>query len=483
MVRRSAWVHGVGAVILFLLIGGCEEQKKATVRVEQVNPRDMSRMVLVPAGEFLMGANDGNRDEAPQRKVYVDAFYIDKYEVTNAEYQAFCTATNHAEPMGTGFVAGKFDAGFRPWTDSRFNMPNQPVVCVGWKDAAEYAKWAGKRLPTEAEWEKAARGADGRMYPWGFSWEPDYCNSIVINNKCRIKSLGQLYNLMFIGDQPAAEVAQKATMPVGAFREGRSPYGCYDMAGNVAEWAADYYDANYYIQAPNRNPLGPAEAKDHVIRGGGFNLGEFALRCSARDHEDPKYWTIYVGFRCAMTPAEAGQPAPPPPPKKGAKPAPGPKASVAPAPPAKPGAAPPAPPPAPPKAPPAPAAKPAEEKKPTAAEPVSKPAAPPSKPSAAPASPPAAKPPAPEPKPPAKPAVEEKSEPKPLAKPAAEEKSEPKPPAKPAAAEQKEPPKVQPPAAPAPSPTAQPTQKKIVPQPARTKKAAETPSTEEKKAQ
>jgi formylglycine-generating enzyme required for sulfatase activity len=272
-------------------------------------------MVLVPAGKFIMGSKTGNPDEKPQRTVYLDAFYIDSYEVTNAEYQAFAKATNHPEPMGTGFVDNKFMSGFRPWQDSRFNRSNQPVSCVGWDDAVAYAKWAGKRLPTEAEWEKAARGTDGRTFPWSDFWEPNYCNSVIINGKTRSKSLYEFYNAVFIGDQLPAVVARKTTLPGGSFAFGKSPYGCYDMAGNVAEWVADYYSPNYYATAPNQNPKGPNEGQMRVIRGGGFNVGEKGVMCSARQHDDPRYWTITLGFRCAMDAPQAA-PAPKPSPTK-----------------------------------------------------------------------------------------------------------------------------------------------------------------------
>ena len=125
-------------------------------------------MVLIPTGEFEMGSNDGDDDEKPVHTVFVDAFYIDIYEVTNAQYKKFVEATGHREPKGYGFVDGEVKDDFEPWKSPDFNGDNQPVVCVSWHDAMAYAQWAGKRLPTEAEWEKAARGGlKGKRYPWG----------------------------------------------------------------------------------------------------------------------------------------------------------------------------------------------------------------------------------------------------------------------------------------------------------------------------
>jgi formylglycine-generating enzyme required for sulfatase activity len=172
--------------------------------------KDGAEMILIPAGEFIMGSpeGEGDDDEHPQHNVFLNAFYIDKYEVTNAQYKQFMDATGHKAP---GY-----------WDNERVNQPNQPVVGVTWHDAVAYARWAGKRLPTEAEWEKAARGIDGRKYPWGNEWDGSKWSS------------------------GSGSVVYKSAAPVGSFPEGTSSYGVMDMAGNVWEWCADWYDEAYY---------------------------------------------------------------------------------------------------------------------------------------------------------------------------------------------------------------------------------------------
>jgi formylglycine-generating enzyme required for sulfatase activity len=215
--------------------------------------RDGAAMVSVPAGEFWMGSDDGSIDERPLRRVYLDFFRIDTYEVTNAMFRRFIAATGWPAP--------------RSGTD--FNGSEQPVW-VDWNAAAEYCKWAGKRLPTEAEWEKAARGTDGRKYPWGNEWGSNPAN----------------YDGSRIGK----------TTPVGSFPSGISPYGSYDMMGNASEWVQDWYDENYYSGAPTRNPTGPVNGRYHVVRGGYYNQTRGFLRSSARA------WDVFGsnGFRCAQ---------------------------------------------------------------------------------------------------------------------------------------------------------------------------------------
>ncbi|MDR4506800.1 MAG: formylglycine-generating enzyme family protein [Candidatus Brocadiaceae bacterium] len=228
-------------------------------------------MVLIPAGEFIMGENTRykwtfllsyNIYDGPAHKVYLDAYYIDRYEVTNEQYRKFVEETGHR-----GSIC---------WNDSRFNGPKKPVTGVTWDDAMAYAKWAGKRLPTEAEWEKAARGADNRLWPWG--------NEIFSEETCNVW-----------------ETKFRKTTDVGIFEKGKSPYGCYDMAGNAWEWCADYYDQNYYFQSPSNNPKGPEFAQQKVIRGGSFLWFGHYARCSAR-YRVPHYArNQQIGFRCAKS--------------------------------------------------------------------------------------------------------------------------------------------------------------------------------------
>lgn len=222
-------------------------------------------MVLVPAGEFMMGSTDGDPDEKPAHRIRVDGFYMDKYEVTVKQYAEFL----------------REEGGDRPsdWqTMSKTANQNRPVMGVDWAEAARYCKWAGKRLPTEAEWEKAARGTDGRLYPWG----NDPPTPLHAN-----------YGKKEWGNHEALE-------PVGKLENGKSPYGIYDMAGNVWEWVSDWYDNDYYKQSPSENPTGPSTGGFKVIRGGSWNTSARNLRAADRYFDPPSFRSQYVpGFRCA----------------------------------------------------------------------------------------------------------------------------------------------------------------------------------------
>jgi formylglycine-generating enzyme len=211
---------------------------------------------LIPAGEFQMGSNDGNDDEKPVHTVYLDAFYMDIYEVTNAQYKKFMDAT--------GYKAPKY------WNEVRYNASNNPVVGVYWDDVVAYAKWAGKRLPTEAEWEKAARGG------------------LVLVNTITHDTA----NYGGTGGKDKWDL----TSPVGSFAQ--NGYGLYDMMGNVWELCADWYDENYYASSPKSNPKGPASGSYHVLRGGGYY--ERSLRIGIRDSIHPILEGSAVGFRCVQ---------------------------------------------------------------------------------------------------------------------------------------------------------------------------------------
>ncbi|OAI44395.1 hypothetical protein AYO43_09225 [Nitrospira sp. SCGC AG-212-E16] len=231
-------------------------------------PQHLERsMVLVPAGEFLMGSWTGDPDEQPMRRVYLDAYFMDKDQLTVGEYAKFLEATSHGIPP--------------EWNIMSRAMPKQrPVVNVEWADAVAYCKWAGKRLPTEAEWEKAARGTDGRTYPWGD--EPP--------TKFHGNMKKELWN------------NHMGLTPVGMFGDGRSPYGINDMAGNVWEWVNDWYDPNYYRTGPQRNPTGPATGNHKVVRGGSWGSGPEGMRASERETRLPSFQGYGTGFRCAKTP-------------------------------------------------------------------------------------------------------------------------------------------------------------------------------------
>jgi formylglycine-generating enzyme required for sulfatase activity len=238
-------------------------------------------MVLVPAGEFLMGSSEDEfiEVERPQHTVNLDAYYIDKYEVTNAQYWEFLvymektgdhSKCSPSEPLSKNHLPGN---PYRGYEYKYYNFPDYPVTRIDWYDAYAYAAWAGKRLPTEAEWEKAARGTDGRRFPWGNVWEIKFCN------------VGE-------GNRP---------ITVGSYEEGNSVYGCYDMAGSVSEWCSDWYHPEYYYNSPKKNPKGPLEGTGkRIIKGGSlFADNVYKLRCAVRIFGEPSDRNQSVGLRCA----------------------------------------------------------------------------------------------------------------------------------------------------------------------------------------
>ena len=237
-------------------------------------PADGMVMVYVPAGEFLMGSSghDGQAgsNEKTQHTVYLDAFWIDRTEVTNVQYRK-CVEAGACREAGC-------------WDDDNYNAPDQPVVCVSWDEAQAYAAWVGGRLPTEAEWEKAARGTDGRIYPWGDEFDGsrlNYCDR----------------NCTHDWKDASADDGYAVTAPVGSYPAGASPYGTLDMAGNVFEWVADRHEEGYYARSPARNPQGPDSGDYRVLRGGAFGDVERDVRCAARRWYLPSDWYGYLGFR------------------------------------------------------------------------------------------------------------------------------------------------------------------------------------------
>jgi formylglycine-generating enzyme required for sulfatase activity len=237
-------------------------------------------MVLIPAGEFMMGCNSSMdnqcaSDEKPYHRAYLDKYYIDKYEVTNAEYRR-CVAAGSCKEL--------------KWTDRYRDLSwdNHPVVGVNWFHADNYCGWAGKRLPTEAEWEKAARGKDGRLYPWG--GETATCDYAVIY---------QYLGRKFIFSKYSYGCDRSSNWPVGSKPDGASPYGLMDMAGNVGEWVNDWHGGDYYRNSPAQNPSGPASGKYRVWRGGSWYSDSYAARASSRFKGKPAYISEDLGFRCA----------------------------------------------------------------------------------------------------------------------------------------------------------------------------------------
>lgn len=225
-------------------------------------------MVLVSAGNFIMGSYDGNDDEKPEHTIYLDAYYIDKYEVTNAQYKT-CVDSGECEPPKQAGSARRSNY----YGNTEFD--NYPVIYVDWNMARTYCEWRGAHLPTEAEWEKAARGTDRRTYPWGEGKNKTYAN--YIRN---------------VGD----------TSPVGSYKDGVSVYGAYDLAGNVWEWVADWYASNYYATSPQSNPGGPNTGNLRALRGGVYAIGGDGFRSSARNGVTPSLAHSFIGFRCAHSP-------------------------------------------------------------------------------------------------------------------------------------------------------------------------------------
>lgn len=217
-------------------------------------------MVEIPAGEFTMGSDVGDDDEKPAHTVTLEAFEMDMFEVTNADFAKFVEETDYQTDVEK---AG--EAGWRAYAEGK---DNHPVIKVTWNDADAYCQWAGKRLPTEAEWEKAAKGEEGFLYPWGNEWDPD---------KANVKESGF-----------------RGTVAVGSFAEGASPYGVFDMAGNVWEWTADWYQA--YPDSPYQSDYFGEKFK--VTRGGGWFQEADLVTTSNRSATDPSAANDDLGFRC-----------------------------------------------------------------------------------------------------------------------------------------------------------------------------------------
>ena len=228
---------------------------------------DAREMVLIPEGIFSRGSDSGGYDEKPAQEIYLDAFYIDKYEVSVKEYNKYRKAANYVKPS----------VPFFPGDDAVMDVPRHAVVGVSWHDSVNYCTWAGKRLPTEAEWEKAARGTHGLNFPWG---------NKILPKRANLAGTGDGYK--FMG-------------PVGSYPMGRSVYGVYDMAGNVSEWVNDYYDQFYYQKAPIMNPTGPATGKNRVFKGGSWDARSVDIRTSKRFAASPGRKDSILGFRCGLS--------------------------------------------------------------------------------------------------------------------------------------------------------------------------------------
>ena len=230
-------------------------------------------VVRIPAGYFVLGTTAGGYDEQPQRRIFLNAYAIDRYEVTNHQYQAFVTATGHRKPGPPSRYAKNM---------ARLRGANQPIVYVSWEDADAYCRWKGRRLPTELEWEKAMRGSDGRLWPWG--------------NTINVRASNW-------SDQTDGF---EVTAPVGSFRLDTSPYDVMDGAGNVMEWVADWYKETAYQEAAERNPTGPEQGVYKVLRGGGYTTTGMDVRITSRNKMVPDFRDETIGFRCAFSDAQDG---------------------------------------------------------------------------------------------------------------------------------------------------------------------------------
>jgi formylglycine-generating enzyme required for sulfatase activity len=234
-------------------------------------PQDGMTLLYVPAGEFRMGITGQESDEKPVHVVSLDAFWIDQTEVTNSMY-ALCVNESQCNRPGS----------FRSRTRSSYYSSKEfgdyPVIHISWEDARSYCEWVGRRLPTEAEWEKAARGLDQRNYPWGEGIDCSLANYYDGKTFC-------------VGD----------TSLVKSYESGMSPYGAYDMAGNVWEWVADWYVPDYYDISPASNPPGPATGELRVARGGSWEDTDFLARTSNRGSFAPGGRNDARGFRCAFS--------------------------------------------------------------------------------------------------------------------------------------------------------------------------------------
>ena len=254
-----------------------ENENSQTFRREIFITVASREMIHIPAGEFIMGSMKGNDDEKPLHRVYLDDFLIGKYEVTNGQYVEFLNSVKRNDDgLGHTYLDFKITA-IKENNDKTYKIAkgweDHPVVGVSWYGAKAYAEWLGARLPTEAEWEKSARGTDGRDWPWGNLWSPEKCKS---------------------WDSEPHE-----TEPVGSYPDGVSPYGVNDLAGNVYEWVADWYQADYYSISPASNPKGPETGGFKVCRGGSWVEPKEECRSSFRFGQPPDNHDTDTGFRIA----------------------------------------------------------------------------------------------------------------------------------------------------------------------------------------
>ena len=233
--------------------------------------------ILIPAGTFMMGCDPENNggvdcmpDILPLHEVELSAFYIDQFEVSNSQYARCVSQGKCTEPKSLGYVD-------RPDYYLDPNYADYPVVAVDWKQADAYCRWVGGRLPTEAEWEKAARGKDLRPYPWGF--EPAECSRANFNSGTEGR-------------------CSQGTTQVGSYPAGASPYGVMDLAGNVWEWTNDWYDWTYYQVSSKKDPMGPVTGYQKIVKGGAWDYSATVMTISYNSDHMPQEFKSSFGFRC-----------------------------------------------------------------------------------------------------------------------------------------------------------------------------------------
>lgn len=288
---RSGQEPGFGGAVLELLEPIDSAVDPATGLPLRVRHQtDGAEMQFIPPGHFTRGNDNGEPDEAPQQNIWLDGFYIDVFPVSNERYRVFhdqikrtdnhelCYPAEHLSSVTrelnhTPRLWARGVRGFNQERMERFGGELQPVVTVTWYDAYAYAAWAGKQLPSEAQWEKAARGLDGRLFPWGNEWDPERLNTHL-------------------------EIG--ATTPIGAYPEGISPFGVYDLLGNVWEWCLDRYDRQGYHRTSLRNPVGPPDGLDRVCRGGAWNYARHYAAATTRHAFGPSEAYDFVGFRTVL---------------------------------------------------------------------------------------------------------------------------------------------------------------------------------------
>jgi len=273
----------LGETVLLRSAIGAEKTSPPSQEFEMIEGKDGAPMIKIPAGEFLMGDNNSARNERPEHTVVLDSYYIDQFEVTMNRYQKFLDETDHDFPP--------------LWDDGAAfeGAADHPAVGMAWGSAQAYCQWAGKRLPTEAEWEKAARGTDGRRYPWG------HMQPFVDIARYNLGTTGWVSYAITLA--PVTSGVSGMSIRHGLKTGTKSPYGLYHMAGNASEWVNDWYQRNYYRNSPKENPQGPETGEKKVFRGGSWEDPPKRLRVTARVSAEPDFPVeandLTIGFRCA----------------------------------------------------------------------------------------------------------------------------------------------------------------------------------------